>query len=199
MWPDVQVRHLPGERLGLQLGPGWAIQGQPYASPLTAVGTRVGPRGHTHHPAVHTHSSARLSQACVRAHTHTHTHHGHAQTPRYIHRHTVSLYDKDTCAPPQPPPAVRILYPRGQAWKTTLLPGSHLLQASLSHPVWSSNTPLLWSLPSRSTQGVAQHVGQGRGPQSTPSFPDSPPSPLLPWDLSHPRPGASRPPVGPSS
>ena len=41
---------------------------------------------------------------------------------------------------------------------------------------------------------MAPARGAGEGPAVNPA-----PSPVLPWDLSHPGPGASRPPVGPSS
>lgn len=44
MWPDVQVQPRPGEGMGLQLGPGWAIPGPPYASVL-GCGHRCRPSG----------------------------------------------------------------------------------------------------------------------------------------------------------
>lgn len=112
---DVQVRCLPGERLGLQLGPVWASWRQPYASPLTAVGTGVGPWRHTHITQLRTLTA--MLGLCKCTHMHVCAH-GHAQTPRYTHEHTHSLSPWQRHSS-QPPPAVSILYPQGPGLDNT--------------------------------------------------------------------------------
>lgn len=146
---------------GRDWGPSWAQVGQSgssYASPLTAVGTGVG-CGDTHHPAVYT-----TAMPGLRKHTHM-----HMVMHRYrVHPQTHSL-------PPwqrhlQPPPAVRILYPRGRSWTTPLLPGPHLPQAGLFPPCPVFPPPSSHGAlhPEAHRVWPAQHVGRGRRPNFFP-------------------------------
>lgn len=165
MWPDVQVRHLPGEGLGPQLGPGWVIWERLYASPLTAAGTGVGPRGHTH-----TSPSCACQQhwACASTHTRTRS----CTNTTYTHKHTQSPFVAKT---PPAPPAVRTLYLRGQAG-TPFLPGPHLPEACLSDPVESLNPYLPTGLSLPEAHRVwPHHVGRGRRPKLLPSQTPIPP------------------------
>ena len=122
------------------------------------------------HPAVHTHSSARLMRVHARTHTHTHTHtrtctrtvmHKHQGD---THKHTHGLYGKATSTRPQPPPAVRILYPQEPGLEDTpssWAPPSPSL--SLSHHVRSGGALL-----SRGTS-MWGRGGARRQPPSLPS------------------------------
>lgn len=179
---------------GRDWGPSWAQVGQSgssYASPLTAVGTGVG-RGDTHITQLRT---PQQCQACASTHTCTCS----CTDTRYTHKHSLPPWQRH----PQPPPAVRILYPRGRPRTIPLLPGPHLPQAGLFPPRLVFSPPSSHgALPSRSTQGAARPAcgaGEEAKISSLPSRLPSLPTPaldlshLLSWG-SHP-PGASHPPI----
>lgn len=197
---DVQVRCLPGERLGLQLGPVWASWGQPYASPLTAVGTGVGPRRHTHITQLRTLTAMLGLCKCTHMQSVHMDMHRHPGTP--TNTHTVSVHGKDT--PPSPLQLSASFTPRGQAWTTPLLPGPHLPQASLLPCPVASATPLPAGSPIQKLTGCGTSMLRGGTiaalPPRFPSLP-IPALGLLPPPLLRlpPKPGASRPPIGPSS
>lgn len=175
--------------MGLQLGPGWAIPGPPHAL-SSAVGTGVDPRGHVS-PSTHPQQCQARESARMCTCTHTVVHKLQGDT----HKHSHGLDGKATSTQPQPPQAVRILYPQGLGLEDT--PSSRAPPSpslSLSHPVWSAAPPFLWGSPVQKHTGCGTSTWGRGGPAVSPA-----PSPLLPWDLSHPGPGASRPPVGPSS
>lgn len=155
--------------MGLQLGPGWAIPGPPHAL-SSAVGTGAGPWGHMSPSCAHPQQCQARESARMHTRTRTVVHKHQSDT----HKHTHGLYGK-TSTRPQPPPAVRILYPQGPGLEDT--PSSRAPPSpslSLSHPVRSGNTPLPVGLSYPEAHRVwHQHVGQGRGPPSTPLPPQS--------------------------
>lgn len=151
-----------------------------------AVGTGAGPQRHVSPSCAH----PQQCQAHESARTHTHTHaHAHARSCINTKVTPTNTLTASMAKPPPPGHSPLQLSEsftrRSQAWKTPLLPGPHLLQACLS-PTMSG--PVGLSYPE------APACGAGEGPAVNP-----PPSPPLPWDLSHTKPGASHPPVGPSS
>lgn len=182
-------------RNGAQLGP--PRLGHPRAAMLclsSAVGTGAGPWGHMSPSCAHPQQCQ--ARECTHAHTHTRTVvHKHQVTPTSTL--TPGLYGKTSTPRPQPPPAVKFFTPRARPEDTpsSRAPPSPKPLSLPPCPVLAFTPPSCGALLSRSTQGVAPSTWGRRGAlKSTPL-----PPPILPWDLSTQDPGASRPPVGPSS
>lgn len=201
MWPDVQVRHLPGEGLGPQLCPGWEIQGS-HVFLSSQLWAQVWARGDTHTHITQLRGPSAMQASCK--HTHSRAH-GRVQTPRYTHQHAVSLYGG--CHPPHPLQLSESLTPPGtRPGHTPSSQAPPFPSLSLPPRPVPSATPLPAVSPIQKDTGCGTSTWGGAGGQNCCPPPDCPSSPLLPWDLSHlpscgshPRLGGSCPPVGPSS
>jgi len=162
--------------MGLQLGPSWAIPGPPHAL-SSAVGTGVDPRGHVS-PSTHPQQCQARESARMCTCTHTVVHKLQGDT----HKHSQGLDGKATSTRPQPPQAVRILYPQGLGLEDTPSSQAPPFSKPLSLPpcpVGSTPLPVGLSCP-EAHRVWHQHVGQGRARRQPCSLPTPALGPLPP-------------------